>query len=112
MSDELHTKGPLMTPGLQEQVIETRVKEILEAQAAKVDAPAAVAGVPQSGLAEPLVAMPKWLSVALVVLAVAAGAVMTLPTAGVAVPPVVLVIAGAVTAIAAALGIVSPGIRK
>lgn len=50
--------------------------------------------------------------VVLTVLALVAAAVTALPTAGVALPPWALVISGLVSAICAALGIASPGIRK
>lgn len=46
------------------------------------------------------------------VLVLVAGVIVTLPTAGVALPPLVLSIAGAVVAIGAALGIASQGVRK
>ena len=47
-----------------------------------------------------------------VVLVAIAGVVLTLPAGGVALPPVVLAIAGGVVALGSALGIASPGVRR
>ena len=41
-----------------------------------------------------------------------AGSVLTLPTAGIAIPPLVLTICTLVTTLGVALGIASPGVRK
>lgn len=52
--------------------------------------------------------LPQWAVVTLTVLTVAAGVVMMIP----GMPPVVVAVAGGVTALGAAFGIASPGIRR
>lgn len=56
--------------------------------------------------------IPQWLVKGAVVLVALAGVVLTLPAGGIALPPVVLAIAGGVVALGSALGIASPGARK
>lgn len=52
--------------------------------------------------------LPQWLVVTLTLLTIAAGVVVMIP----GMPPTVVAIAGGVTAVGAALGIASPGIRR
>lgn len=56
--------------------------------------------------------LPQWMVVALTVMSAVSGVVLGLPAMGVALPPIVLAIAGAVISVGVALGIASPGIRK
>jgi len=68
--------------------------------------------VPQSGLGAPAINLPEAVKIGLAILATVGGVVLTLPSMGIALPPVALAIAGGVVALAAALGVVSPGARK
>ena len=52
--------------------------------------------------------LPQWAVVALTVATIAAGVVAMIP----GMPPVVVAVAGGVTALGAAFGIASPGIRR
>lgn len=52
--------------------------------------------------------LPQWAVLTLTVLTIAAGVVVMIP----GMPPTVVAIAGGVTALGAALGIASPGIRR
>lgn len=88
MSDELNP-GPNRTPQL------TVANSDTNARLAPVQ-PAAGAILPQ------------WAVLTLTVLTVAAGVVVMIP----GMPPTVIAIAGGVTALGAALGIASPGIRR
>jgi hypothetical protein len=66
--------------------------------------------VPISPTGKPV--MPQVVTVILTVLAVLAGGVAAVGSAGVALPPVVVGIAASVSALCAAFGIASPGIRS
>lgn len=68
-----------------------------------------VANNPVSPTGAPVI--PQWLTIGATVLVGLAGFVLTLPAMGIALPTVVLSIAGSIVALGTALGIASPGVR-